>query len=219
LLGKFLVRLAAFLFIAGIVSSFRYAYDRAHFLALRDRMTGALNAQSFREQAHATIAASRAAGRTMLLVMLDLDDFKAVNSDHGHAAGDAVLRAFAKATASVIRREDDFGRLGGDEFAVLAALPSGDEAKAFATALHCRVTTVLANGPHPVTCSMGALIVPPDNQAAEADLMEQADMLMYAAKNSGKNALRTDWCSNELPAPSIKPAAELRPACTREAYE
>lgn len=193
-IGKFAIGFVVFIYIASIITSFRQAYDRERYLARRDRMTGALNHECFREHTRMTIATARTKGRTLLLTMLDFDNFKDVNSTHGHAAGDAVLRSFARAASSIIRREDEFGRLGGDEFAILAAVHTDEEAKALATALHARLSDVLSAGPVPVTCSMGALVILPENKDAEADLLHQADMLMYVAKHNGKNSLQIGWC-------------------------
>ncbi|MDD2794651.1 GGDEF domain-containing protein [Acidocella sp.] len=209
MLGKFIISIVSFVYVARLITSFRQAYNRERYLARRDRMTGALNHECFREQARATLAMARNKGEFLLLAMLDFDDFKDVNSNHGHSAGDSVLRGFSRAAVSIIRRHDDFGRLGGDEFAVLMVLHSSEEAKPLATVLHARLSEVLSNGPIPVTCSMGALVIPPDNTDSEADLLHQADMLMYAAKRSGKNSLHIEWCGTLAPE-LIAPEARRR---------
>ena len=201
--GKFAIGFVIFVYIASLITSFRQAYDRERYLARRDRMTGALNHECFREHTRATLAMAKAKGQTLVLTMLDFDNFKEVNSTHGHVAGDAVLRDFARAARSIIRREDELGRLGGDEFAVLAAVHTAEEAKAFATALHARLSDLLTAGPVPVTCSMGALVIPPENRDAEAELLHQADMLLYAAKQNGKNALHIGWCDAGTSKPTV----------------
>lgn len=106
------VRLVTFCFVAATFAGCRTLYDRASYLAQRDLMTGALNQESFREQAIKTLETAKAGDQTMLLTILDLDDFKSLNNRHGHAAGDAVLRTFARGVGAIIRREDYFGRLG-----------------------------------------------------------------------------------------------------------
>lgn len=80
--------------IAGIVSSFRYSFDRERHFARRDRMTGALNKPAFDQEAETMLSAAAAEGRPLLLAFLDLDGFKLVNDRYGHAAGDSVLRQF-----------------------------------------------------------------------------------------------------------------------------
>lgn len=207
-LSRFAVGIIGFVYIASLITSFRRAYDRERYLARRDRMTGALNHECFREHTRITLAAARSKGQILLLALLDFDNFKDANSNHGHAAGDAVLRSFARAAASIIRREDDFGRLGGDEFAILAVVHTGEEAKALAAGLHARLSDVLNTGPVSMTCSMGALVIPPENKDSEADLLHQADMLMYDAKHNGKNGLQIGWCGV---APSEPSAIEAPP--------
>lgn len=192
------VRLATFGFVAATFAGCRTLYDRASFLAERDRMTGALNPESFREQAMQAFEAAKTGNRTMLLAILDLDDFKSLNNRHGHAAGDAVLRALAHGVSAIVRREDHFGRLGGDEFAFLAPVRSQRDGEILAATLHQRLSKVLAQTPYPVTCSMGALIIPPETPRDVPAMIHLVDMLMYAVKQAGKNAVRIANTSAEL---------------------
>ncbi|MFC3216353.1 GGDEF domain-containing protein [Novosphingobium panipatense] len=111
------VRAVTYGFVAAIVLSFRRSFDREHHLAARDRMTDALNKETFRERVIHRLDLAVPARQSFLLAILDLDDFKGINNRHGHVAGDEVLRAFAQGARKAIRREDDFGRIGGDEFA------------------------------------------------------------------------------------------------------
>src|SRR3546814_6337564 len=73
----------------------------------------------FHRRCAQAIEDARHTRRTLLLVLLDLDDFKAANDRAGHLAGDEILRAFAKGVSAIMRREDLIGRIGGDEFALL----------------------------------------------------------------------------------------------------
>lgn len=200
------VRIATYMFVAAIVASFRRSFDRERFLALRDRMTGALNKEAFRERVIATLDAAARANGMLLLAILDLDDFKTVNNAHGHAAGDAVLRAFAQGAAAIVRREDAFGRIGGDEFAFLIPVHSADEGHRLAAMLHARLSAVLAGAVHPVTCSMGALVIPPDASRDEATMMHSVDQLMYAVKRAGKNAVEIGEAGAMPTAPIIPPS-------------
>lgn len=183
------VRIATFLFVAATIASFRCSFDRERELAARDRMTGALNKEVFRERVIAALDTAAGCGWTQLLIILDLDDFKAVNTSYGHGAGDAVLRAFGAGAAEIVRREDAFGRIGGDEFALLVRVHSSEEGRRFAAALHSRLSALLAETSHPVTCSMGALVIPPEAPRDEPTLMHLVDELMYAVKRAGKNAV------------------------------
>lgn len=186
--------------IAGIVATARHSIAGEQYSARRDGLTGALTRAAFEKQAETMMAAAQR--RPLLLAYLDIDGFKSVNDDHGHEAGDRILRSFGAEGQEALRREDCFTRLGGDEFAVLMSLPSIEAAQETAETLHARLSAALASTGHDVTCSMGALIVPPDGSTSLDELMREADRLMYAAKKAGKNGVRF-----AAPAPPL--AAEL----------
>lgn len=183
------VRIGTYLFVAGAIMSFRRAFDRQQHLAHVDRMTGALDNENFHLRLTGALHAARQSRETLLLAILDLDDFKAVNNRYGHAAGDRVLRTFARGAAQMVRRQDVFGRIGGDEFALLLRVHPADAGESFARILHERVSAVLAASERPVTCSMGALVIPPHVERDAPTLMNAVDQIMYEAKRSGKNAI------------------------------
>ena len=119
--------------------------------------------------------------------------------------------------------------MGGDEFAVLISLPSVEAAQETAETLHARLSAALASTGHEVTCSMGALIVPPDGSVSLDELMHEADRLMYAVKKVGKNGVRFATHApplaaelaqlatfNETPIPFRRP---IRPVPTLDARE
>lgn len=191
---------------AGVVSRFRASYERERIMARRDGITGALTRQAFESQASAMIAAAAMQDRPLLLAYLDLDGFKTVNDRDGHEAGDLVLRHFGVEGRAALRREDCFGRLGGDEFALLMPLPAIEEALETAEGLHKRLTAGLALTAHEVTCSMGALAIPPDRGASLAELLREADRLMYAVKHGGKNGLRLAVTAPPLSPSSLPPS-------------
>lgn len=101
-------------------------------------MTGTLNKEVFQRRCARAIHDAQPNQQTLLLIILDLDNFKAVNSRDGHQAGDEVLRTFANGVSSIMRREDLIGRIGGDEFSLLIRVPSIAEGQDFlrATFLH-----------------------------------------------------------------------------------
>ncbi|PZR81079.1 MAG: GGDEF domain-containing protein [Stutzerimonas stutzeri] len=187
---KLCMRLVCFGTVAIVINSFRRSFQRERYRARRDTMTGALNHQVFYCRAGKRIDEAGRSNATLLLAILDLDDFKAINSTHGHGAGDAVLRTFADSLSSIVRREDLVGRLGGDEFGLLLHVPSIAEGQGFARSIHSRLSRLLAQGQYPLTCSMGALLVPPAASRNLAELMHAADLAMYQAKNAGKNGVR-----------------------------
>ena len=123
---------------------------------------------------------SRRYGGPLSLAYLDLDDFKRVNDERGHAAGDDVLRAVADALRSQLRPTDLVARLGGDEFVVL--LPHTDREGAFEAM--ARVRTVLAST-QVIGFSVGVIQV--DHAIGSIDdLLGRADELMYEAKQTKK---------------------------------
>lgn len=202
------VRIAAFLFIAATITRFRRSYDHELFHAHRDRMTGTLNKEVFHRRCAKLIEAAGHTGQTLLLIILDLDDFKAVNNREGHLAGDEVLRAFANGVSSIMRREDLIGRIGGDEFALLIRVPSIAEGQGFARDIHARLSAVLAGSPYPVTCSMGALLIPPEASRDARELMQAAAQAMYRAKHSGKNAIEIERAGEPEAIPTVLIAAK-----------
>src|SRR3546814_4653886 len=91
-----------------------------------------------------------------------------------------------------MRREDLIGRIGGDEFALLVRVPSIAEGQGIARDIHARLSAVLAQSRYPVTCSMGALLIPPEVPRTISELIHAADQAMYRAKRGGKNAVEID---------------------------
>jgi diguanylate cyclase (GGDEF)-like protein len=118
--------------------------------------------------------------------MIDLDHFKAVNDEHGHAAGDEVLRGVAEALRESLRQHDIPGRYGGEEFGVL--LPGSDAAAAEAIAERVRRKIEWASfaGELKVTASVGCAAIHADD-LFPASLVARADRALYAAKAAGRN--------------------------------
>src|SRR3546814_6909758 len=88
-----------------------------------------------------------------------------------------------------MRREDLIGRIGGDEFALLVRVPSIAEGQGIARDIHARLSAVLAQSRYPVTCSMGALLIPPEVPRTISELIHAADQAMYRAKRGVQNPL------------------------------
>lgn len=158
-------------------------------LARRDALTGALTRSALEDVAADELARSRRHGLPLSLLLLDIDHFKMVNDQHGHAAGDAALRQFAAAVRRCLRREDVFGRLGGEEFCAL--LPS--TAVAGAAQLAERIRQSVANlaveaGGHRLSLKVSIGVASLGEHGGSWDeLVNQADRAMYAAKRGGRN--------------------------------
>jgi diguanylate cyclase (GGDEF)-like protein len=157
--------------------------------AITDDLTGLVNRRRFIEALDAEIERARRFGSPLTVVLTDLDNFKRVNDDLGHHAGDDVLRSFSGLLRSHVRDVDVCARIGGEEFAIL--LPETDEAGAASVAERMResLATVpigVANGsPVRVTSSFGVAELGPDQSGD--DLLRSADAALYRAKEGGKN--------------------------------
>jgi len=154
-----------------------------------DPLTGCLNRRGFEERFAAELSRAGRTGGMLAIVLLDLDDFKRVNDEHGHAFGDELLRWVVETMGAVVRPSDAIGRLGGDEFAVLA-LGAGS---AEATLLAERLADALA-ARAPV--SFGVSTYPQDGIDRDA-LHQQADLALYVVKHGRSTAAR-DTGAREL---------------------
>lgn len=157
--------------------------------ARRDVLTEALTRRAMEEVAADELARSRRHSLPLSLLLLDIDHFKLVNDQYGHAAGDAALRQFAAAVRRCLRREDVFGRLGGEEFCAL--LPN--TAVGGAAQLAERIRQSVANlaveaGGHRLSLKVSIGVASLGDQGGNWDeLVNQADRAMYAAKRAGRN--------------------------------
>lgn len=150
-----------------------------------DPLLGLLNRRGFERELLRSLAYVKRYGVAAALMFVDLDGFKPVNDHHGHAAGDALLRAVAKALTGHVRASDVVARLGGDEFGVLlwnvgaaAAAAKAVEIEAVIAALRVAYAgTELAVG-----ASAGVTILTTD--ATPSAVIDAADRAMYARKNA-----------------------------------
>ncbi|MFO1277652.1 MAG: GGDEF domain-containing protein [Sphaerotilus natans] len=169
--------------------------NRLRHLAATDALTTLANRRLFDEQLRDQVEQARASGQPLVLVMADIDAFKAYNDRYGHSAGDDCLRQFALLFKAVFTRQSDLAaRYGGEEFAVL--LPgTGLEG---ATALVERLIELLHQRrlPHAaspvaghVTASFGAAAFDPARDHDELSLLRRADSALYQAKQTGRDRL------------------------------
>lgn len=180
------------LFALQIVQAVRLAraYRTVRLGTLRDALTGVANHGSFQETLRHEIARHERSAESLVLLMVDLDDFKAVNDRFGHPVGDAVLRGVVARLLESVREMDVVARYGGEEFAVV--LPQTDAAQGTRVAERLRgavAASPLPAGsadPLPLTVSIG-LAVYPDDARTKGALVECADKALYAAKRTGKN--------------------------------
>jgi diguanylate cyclase (GGDEF)-like protein len=162
-------------------------------VAHTDHLTGLPNRRGVMLRFDEALARATRHGRPFALAVFDLDHFKQVNDRHGHAAGDAVLRAAGGTFANAKRAEDVLGRVGGEEFLVLFADQPIDAALEAAERLRQAIarTEVTHEGRGiPLTVSGGIAMYPDDGKDWDA-LFGAADRRLYGAKESGRN--RVEW--------------------------
>jgi diguanylate cyclase (GGDEF)-like protein len=152
-------------------------------LSITDELTGLLNRRGFLAELDRALAAARRSATPGVLMLCDLDGFKAINDSYGHNAGNAVLRQFAQLMAGKVRRADTLGRLGGDEFAVLlvgASLANGRR-KAQALSQVVASTAFSAEGMQVRLGASFGLAAYVGEETAD-ELMHHADLAMYGEK-------------------------------------
>jgi diguanylate cyclase (GGDEF)-like protein/PAS domain S-box-containing protein len=168
------------------ISARKELEDHLRHLADHDPLTGLRNRRLFEHDLRLQVARCQRYGEQAALMVIDLDDFKRVNDEHGHAVGDATLRAVAKALTRRLRQTDLVARLGGDEFAVLLPHVDGEAASVVAESLTrvvpSRGVDVGDELLHP-SASVGFAVIDHRCESAEQVLIE-ADRAMYAVKRA-----------------------------------
>lgn len=159
--------------------------------SLRDGLTGLFNARYFWQRLRSDMEAARRLHFPLSLVMLDLDHFKRVNDEHGHAAGDIVLKELAGLLLEASRTSDTPARVGGEEFALI--LPFTDARAAANLAdrirldLAARSIDIGTREPIRITASFGVAEQAPGGNDTPRELFARADAAMYRAKAGGRN--------------------------------
>jgi diguanylate cyclase (GGDEF)-like protein/PAS domain S-box-containing protein len=158
--------------------------------ARKDYLTGLTNRGHFMELAEWELKKASRYGKDTAVIMIDIDNFKAINDTYGHETGDAVLKKLAEVFHETLRQVDVIGRIGGDEFAVFQPETNLDQALTTAERLRDSVqnsSIKLANGePLSFTVSIGVIARESENSDLQ-ELLSQADKALYKAKNSGRN--------------------------------
>ncbi len=171
------------------VTELRQSELRNHQQAISDHLTGLLNRQGFEAVLDRKIAEADRLKTEVACLFVDLDRFKAINDNLGHAAGDAVLCQFVERTRPMLRDNDTASRLGGDEFAILI---TGEGTERRAAELSQQIVDmfevpfrVQGTGVR-LSASIG-LAFYPSHATSAAELLQKSDMAMYARKRDGKN--------------------------------
>ena len=168
----------------------REAEERASSLAATDPLTGFLNRRSFGEMSESLLAQTEASGQSMVMMLLDLDNFKRVNDVHGHAAGDLVLIAAAQRIQALMPPGALTARLGGDEFACALAVEANvpETVHRIAERLVSSMTEPVTDGNLQLAVSTSIGIARSDRECRTLEaLMRRADIAMYRAKRQGRD--------------------------------
>lgn len=164
--------------------------DADRHASLHDALTGLPNRALFHDRLEHGIAQARRHGWTLAVMFVDLDEFKKINDDHGHEAGDAVLCTIAERLTKSTRSDDTVSRHGGDEFLyLLLEVKREEDAGAIARSLSdviaapCEIEVNGVETPFVVGASIGYSLFPRDGATAE-ELIAAADKAMYVVKRS-----------------------------------
>jgi diguanylate cyclase (GGDEF)-like protein len=173
--------------------------------SFKDEVTGLYNRRFFSIRLEEEVSRYRRFNHPVSVVLLDLDGFKAVNDELGHAAGDETLRAMAEILLKQSRGINVICRYGGDEFAVLLVETSKGGARLYADRIRYVLSTWNFSHGRRVTASFGIASLPEDVPPAADELIRAADEALYAAKRAGKN--RVSMHEDIGAAPGIRPGA------------
>lgn len=169
-------------------------------LATRDSLTNCYNRRQFFGLSTREIAKTSRSNSPLALMMIDIDHFKRINDLFGHAAGDEALKKLALRCGKTCRSSDVIGRMGGEEFALCC--PDTDQDGAIALAERLRVaceTMVIESGniAFSITISIGVVSISPGEHLDDA--LKRADLLLYQAKNRGRNRVIYDsFCALQI---------------------
>ncbi len=171
-----------------------------------DALTGTLDRHSLEVYGRRAVEQAAGSGRTLALLLIDIDHFKAFNASFGHAAGDVMLKRMANEITAAARVSDSTYRYGGEEFVGIA--DGSRDAEALAERIRRRINSVPGGeADKRMTASIGVAVCPYD--ATEYDvLFKFADQRLYRAKAAGRNCVvgATLLPTSDLSAPSLVPA-------------
>ncbi len=168
-----------------LMAALKAEHARQSLLARTDPLTGVANRRAFYERAELELSRIRRLAEPLTLGYVDIDDFKRINDELGHEAGDSLLRAVAGTFAGRVRGTDLVARLGGDEFALLLPASGVEASRALFSELSRTLAGEMARSSWLVTFSIGAVtfVAPP---VSVDEMLRCVDDLMYLVKRDGK---------------------------------
>lgn len=180
---------------------------KLEYFALTDMLTELPNRRSGMEALAETWSVANRSGQLMAVMLLDIDHFKAINDNYGHAVGDKVLKEISTIIRKTARKGDTFCRMGGEEFLVVCQLGNSDAKSViqFAERLRQQISQQQINIGEihiQITISIGVALKE-SGMKSEDHLVNAADKALYAAKNAGRNRVFLTFKNRLLAAPSV----------------
>jgi diguanylate cyclase (GGDEF)-like protein/PAS domain S-box-containing protein len=209
------------------ISQRKSAEEEIRHLAFYDPLTGLPNRRLLTDRLNHARQTGARRGRMGALLFIDLDNFKTLNDTLGHDKGDLLLEQVAGRLTGCVRESDTVARFGGDEFVVMleGLVGQTDDAAGQARAVGEKILAtlnqpyLLAGHEHQGTCSIGATLFSGRGDSVE-ELLKQADLAMYRAKEAGRNVLRFfDQSMQDVVAARVALEADLRQALNRNEFE
>ena len=157
--------------------------------ASRDALTGILNRSAIMAALSRALMDKVASGKSVGVIMADIDHFKGINDSLGHPAGDAALIEFTRRVTGSLRQGDQLGRYGGEEFLIIITDTTREALKNTAERIREAVSAspfILGTDTRTITASFGA-VVPDGNDNTAQPVVAEADRALYAAKTAGRN--------------------------------
>ena len=204
------------------ISALKHAHEKLKQIAFYDPLTGLPNRRLFKERLDDELTRCRKHRTKVALLFLDLDNFKRINDTLGHDAGDKLLTTIAERVVGCVRLEDTVSRLGGDEFTVLlGGLENAEPAAHIAEKILLRLREPIDLGREKITATVSiGITMAPDDANNAIDLMKNADIAMYKAKEAGRNAYAIyHEDMNPEGADTIKLETELRTALEENQFK
>lgn len=217
-----LVHAPVIIAVARDVSAKKAAQSRLNHLAYHDPLTALPNRMLFTERLRHAMQLAQRSGKKVGVMFIDLDEFKQINDQHGHAIGDQLLRAVAERLSGLVRASDTVARLGGDEFTVVMEdVTSQREIEAVVEKVRqsfeqpFQIESQALN----VTLSIGVSVYPDNGEDFDA-VINNADSAMYRAKREGRNSYRFySVAAANVTRERARLLADLRQALERDEFE
>ena len=180
------------------------ALRQSEALSLTDELTGLPNRRAFVQRLDQELSRNQRTGRSLAMVLLDIDNFKDINDNHGHYVGDMILRSFAHSMVRELRQHDLLARYGGEEFVLLLPDTLPGDARNAIDKLARRIRKEPLDAGDvcialPSFSAGIACLLPGETATA---LINRADQALYRAKRLGRNRVETDETLSPPPASS-----------------